>query len=103
MCAVAVGASGPWAQPTFFMEFVYFVLSGRIEPQGKVPKHLAYVARDGLIRALVNGLKLHGINPTRNDASPPTSGCDILAEASRTAGLTGLTSYQRIKDIYLKR
>lgn len=89
-------------QPTFLMEFAYLVLSGRIKPQGKVPKHLAYVARDGFIRALLNGLKLHGIKPTRNDASPPTSGCDILADASRAAGLTGLTSYQRIKDIYLK-
>lgn len=89
-------------QPKFFMEFAYLVFSGRIEPLGKVPKNLAYVARDGLIRALLNGLKLHGIKPTRSDTSPPRSGCDILAEASRASGITGLTSYQRIKDIYLK-
>jgi hypothetical protein len=42
----------------------------------------------------------HGLKPTRNDASPPHSACDAVAEAMKNLGLKP-SSYKRIKEHWL--
>lgn len=43
-----------------------------------------------------------GMNPTRNDASEPTSACDAVAEALANLGLEP-TTYEGVKRVWLKK
>lgn len=88
-------------QPKEVAAFLDRWVTGAGKPSGKVPKKAALNGRDVMLWSLVSGMVWHGLSATRNDASPPLSACDAVAEGARKAGLSGATSYESVRKIYM--
>ncbi|MEL7444704.1 MAG: hypothetical protein AAGK02_02690 [Pseudomonadota bacterium] len=87
-------------QPSRFQIWFNEALIGNRAKPNKTPKFWKLKPRDCLIYYLVEELKCHGFNPTRNDTSKPVSACDAVARAAVAARIGSITSYDAVRKIY---
>lgn len=87
-------------QPQEFCSWFYSVIAEGVAPTAKMPQGLKTFSRNSLFYWLIREIERHGIQPTRNDASEPKSGCDAVATAVVKARISRPLSYGQIKNIY---
>lgn len=97
--AAAQHTAHNFALPASIRLWVSSYLAGKLErPIGKDGKPSSEGMRREIYGAVVRLTEM-GMKPTRNDASPPHSACDAIAEALRDLGLSP-TTYRAVKAIY---
>lgn len=82
-------------------QWVSAYLVGKVERPTAKEGRPSSIGLHMLIVQAVDELVEEGMNATRNDASPPISACDAVAEALAKVALRP-TSYDRVKRIYLE-
>lgn len=88
------------SQPQNFRTWFHRTLSEAVGPPSKAPQRWRIAPRNNLVFNMVSDLEHWGMNATRNEASPPTSACDAVAQAAIQANVAGLKSYESVRKIY---
>ncbi len=90
------------SQPRSFVMWFQSAIVGNSKPPSKRPKAWATEVQNHHLCSLVRVVCQHGFSPTRNDVSPKTSACDVVAEACLKSGVRGVSSYETVRKIYYK-
>lgn len=90
-------------QPIEFRNWFAATVIGRNEQPARMQQRWGTHARDAMLFSVVDHLRRQGMNALRNDASQEQlSACDATAQAALDCRLHGVTSYNTVKQIYLR-